>query len=250
MKGLWREVSKASRKLWYTEKQSCVLCGAEHGPICITCRTNYLRPELRRCRKCGKLVQPEKQYCLDCSSGRGPKQLDQVTAWGHYSGGLKEFIHTVKFKAHPRLIGEISRPFSDWAIRQLPAVDGIVAVPMHRTRLAERGFNQAEVIASALHWELGLPILPGVERAESRSSQVFLSRKERLHNLKGIFVVRQPEYYRDRSVWLIDDVTTTGATLEAVAEVLRENGVKAIYGLCLAAGLEKVTEKRLVPLCD
>jgi len=246
LKELWRDVTKITRALWYADKQACLFCGKEHGPVCLECQTIYLCPELGRCRGCGKLIPLEKLNCLDCVAGKGPKQLDQVTAWGHYSGGFKEFIQTIKFKAHPRLIRKISRPFSDWAISQIPVVDGIVAVPMHITRLAERGFNQAEVITSALHWELGLPILPGVERLESRSSQVLLSRQERLHNLKGAFVVRQPEYYQGRSVWLVDDVTTTGATLEAVAEVLRESGVQAIYGLCLAAGLEK----RLVPLQD
>jgi len=243
LKGLWREAAKLTRALWYTNEQDCVFCGEGKGPVCITCRTKYLRPELKRCKGCGKLIESEKLYCLDCVAGRGPKLMDQVTAWGHYSGGLKDLIQTIKFKAHPSLIRKISRPFSEWAISQLPVVDGIVAVPMHMTRLAERGFNQAEVITSALHWELGLPILSGVERLEQRSSQVLLSRQGRLHNLKGIFEVSQPKYFQGRSVWLIDDVTTTGATLEAVAEVLRESGVRKIYGLCLAAGLEK----RLVP---
>jgi ComF family protein len=161
-------------------------------------------------------------------------------AWGHYYGGLKDFIHSVKFNAHPNYIRKIIGPFAEWAINQLPVVDGVVAVPMHTSRLAERGFNQAEVIASALRWELGLPTLRGVERIEHRSSQALLSRKERLHNLKGAFIVRNPKYYLGRSVWLVDDVTTTGATLEAVAEVLRGSGVQAIYGLCIAAGREKI----------
>ncbi|MBC2722293.1 ComF family protein [Desulfosporosinus sp.] len=246
MKGLWRNAVRISQLLWYKDEQACVFCGEGHGPICLTCRMNYLRPELRRCKRCGKLIESGELDCLDCLAGRGPKQLDQVTAWGHYSGGLKEFIQRIKFKSQPNLIREISRPFSDWAISQLPVVDGIVAVPMHMSRLAERGFNQAEVIASALHWELGLPILSGVERLESRSSQVLLSRQERLHNLTGAFNVRQPENYQGKSVWLIDDVTTTGSTLEAVAEALRQCGTKEIYGLCLAAGLEK----RLVPLSE
>lgn len=246
MKGLWREAAKITHALWYKDEQVCVFCGEGHSPICLNCSTNYLRPELRRCKGCGKLIESGKLNCLDCVAGRGPKHLDQVTAWGHYTGGLKEFIQTIKFKAQPNLIRQISRPFSDWAISQLPVVDGIVAVPMHMSRLADRGFNQAEVIASALHWELGLPILSGVERLESRSSQVLLSRQERLHNLKGVFVVRQPKDYQGKSVWIIDDVTTTGATLEAVAEVLRKCEIKEVYGLCLAAGLEK----RLVPTGD
>jgi len=246
LKGFWKEATKITQALWYADEQVCVFCGEKHGTICPSCTTNYLHPDLGRCLGCGKLIPPVKTHCLDCEAGKGPKQLDRVTAWGHYSGGLREFIQTIKFKAHPRRFMEISRPFSDWAISQLPVVDGIVAVPMHAARLAERGFNQAEVIASALHWELGLPIIPGVERIEATSSQVPLSRQARLHNLKGAFAVRKPEYISGRSVWLVDDITTTGATLEAVAEVLRGSGVQAIYGLCLAAGMEK----KLVPSRD
>ncbi|HWQ41383.1 MAG TPA: ComF family protein [Desulfosporosinus sp.] len=239
MKGFWKEVTKLTHALWCADEHACVFCGDKHGPICLTCTTDYLHPDMGRCLGCGKFILSEKTHCFDCAAGMGPKQLDQVTAWGHYTGGLREFIQSIKFKAHPRRLIEIARPFSDWAISQLPVVDGVVAVPMHATRLAERGFNQAEVIASALHWELGLQIIPGVERIESTISQVPLSRQERLHNLKGAFAVRQPEYLKGRSVWLVDDVTTTGATLEAVAEVLRESGVQAIYGLCLAAGMDK-----------
>lgn len=243
MKDFRGVTTKIIRSLWYRDEPLCVLCSERHGPICPTCTENYLHPELGRCRGCGKLIPMQNQQCLDCEAGRGPKQLDKVVAWGHYDSRLKEFIHSVKYNAHPNRIREIISPFAKWAINQLPVVDGIVAVPMHAARLAERGFNQAEVIASALHWELGLPILQGVERIETRPSQALLSRNERLHNLNGAFAVYNPEYYSGRSVWLVDDVTTTGATLEAVAKVLRSSGTQEIYGLCLAAG----REKRLVP---
>lgn len=239
MKAFCKDVVKVIRELWYKTEPTCVFCGGEQGEICPTCKRDYLLPELGRCKGCGKLISVGRIHCLDCEAGRGPKYLDKVTTWGHYTGGLKEFILDVKFKAQPRQILSISRPFTEWAISQLPAVDGVIAVPMHATRLAERGFNQAEVLASVLHWKLGLPILRGVERVEPTTSQVLLSRQERLHNLEGAFAVHHPKEIRGRSVWVVDDVTTTGATLEAVAEVLRANGVQSIYGLCLAAGLEK-----------
>lgn len=246
LKEFWEGAVKLTRALWYQEAQTCVLCGAVGDLVCPICTTGYLHPELGRCRGCGKLILKEKTSCLDCEAGRGPRHLDQVTAWGHYSGELRGFIQNVKFEAHPRRLIEIARPFANWAISQLPAVDGVVAVPMHASRLAERGFNQAEVLASVLHWELGLPILEGVERIEPTTSQVFLSRHDRLLNLKDAFAVHEPEHMTGKSVWLVDDVTTTGATLEAVAEVLRGSGIQAIYGLCLAAGLEK----KLVPLLN
>lgn len=246
MKDFWKGAVKLTQTLWYEEVHACVFCGDGSERICPTCITGLLHPELGRCKGCGKLILKEETNCLDCEAGRGPKYLDQVTAWGHYTGGLREFIQKVKFEAHPLHILEIARPFASWAISQLPAVDGVVAVPMHASRLAERGFNQAEVLASALHWELGLPIIEGVERIEPTSSQILLSRQDRLHNLKDAFAVKKPKCIAGRSVWLVDDVTTTGATLEAVAKVLRGSGIKAIFGLCLAAGIEK----KLVPFRD
>lgn len=246
LKRFWLGALKITRALWYAEVQACVFCGEVGDLVCPACTNGYLHPELGRCRGCGKLILKEKTLCIDCEAGKGPKHLDQVTAWGHYSGGLRELIQNVKFQAHPLRLMEIARPFANWAISQLPAVDGVVAVPMHASRLAERGYNQAEVLASVIHWELGLPILEGVVRIEPTTSQVLLSRHDRLHNLKDAFAVREPENIAGRSVWLVDDVTTTGATLEAVAKVLRGSGVQAIYGLCLAGGLEK----KLVPLDD
>lgn len=246
MKEFWKEAVKITRAIWYEEVKVCTLCGEVGDLVCPTCSTNYLHPELGRCRGCGKLILKEKPYCLDCGAGKGPKHLDQVTAWGHYSGGLREFIQKIKYEAQPRLITEIARPFANWAISQLPAVDGVVAVPMHASRLAERGFNQAEVLASAIHWEVGLPIIEGVERIKPTPSQILLSRRGRLHNLKDAFVVREPRFITGKSVWIVDDVTTTGATFEAVAEVLRGSGGQEIYGLCLAAGMEI----KLVPLGD
>jgi competence protein ComFC len=239
LKDYWKGVVKLTRALWYEEEQICVLCGAMGDLVCLTCIMEYLHPELRRCKRCGKLMLEDKTNCLDCEAGRGPKHLDQVTAWGHYSGGLREFIQKVKFEAHPQLLMKIARPFTNWAISQLPVVDGVVAVPMHESRQAERGFNQAEVLASVIHWELGLPVIKGIERIRSTTSQVSLSRHERLNNLKGAFEVKEPSLFAERKVWIVDDVTTTGATLEAVAEVLNNSGAQSIYGLCLAAGFEK-----------
>ena len=239
MKAFWQGAAQITHSLWYEDVQVCALCGVAGDLVCPACTTAYLHPELGRCRGCGKLISIEKTSCQDCDAGKGPKHLNGVTAWGHYSGGLREFIQKVKFEARPRRLMEVARPFADWAMSQLPPVDGVVAVPMHVSRLAERGFNQADVLASALHWELGLPILEGIERIKPTPSQVSLSRYDRLHNLKDAFMVREPRSFSGRSVWIVDDVTTTGATFEAVAEALCGCGVQAIYGLCLAAGLEK-----------
>jgi len=233
-------IKEGIRSIWFEEQPNCSVCGGvSSGPICLSCEKEYFRPELGRCFSCGKLISSETTHCIDCLGNKGPKSLARVWAWGHYSGDWKKFIGDVKFKAQPRRLSEIRRPLSQWVLSHLPPVDGIVAVPMHPTRLAERGFNQAEVIASLLQWELRVPLIKGLERELVTEPQVQLSRKERLHNLAGAFVLKEPQKFEGLSVWLVDDVTTTGATLEACAQALIEKGTRKVYGLCLAAGAEK-----------
>ncbi|WP_206811171.1 ComF family protein [Paradesulfitobacterium ferrireducens] len=226
------------RSVWYESKEKCVLCGGEDGAVCPACFHEYFQPELARCQACGKLIPKDFTHCRDCREHRGPQALTRVLAWGHYSGHWREFIHRFKYQAQPTLIEKIARPLAEWAEAQLPPPDGLVAVPMHDSRLAERGFNQAEVIASALHWELGIPLLSGLKRVLPTRSQAALTRQERLHNLSGGFEVIEGKEISGRVIWLIDDVTTTGATLEACAQALHLAEVKEIYGLCLAAGKE------------
>jgi ComF family protein len=236
---LWSRIIEGLRSVWYENEPDCCVCGGNPGPICLNCENVYFHPELGRCCSCGKLISPELDYCRDCLRNKGPESLTRVWAWGHYSGDWKKFIWEVKFKAQPRRLLQIGRPLSQWVIGHLPPVDGIVPVPMHPDRLAERGFNQAEVIASLLKWELGLPLIKGLERKLLTVPQIQLTRWDRLQNLEGVFAVKEPQRFSGLSVWLVDDVITTGSTIEACARTLLENGARHVYGLSLAAGAEK-----------
>jgi len=242
--GIWNDLKETALSFLYEEQKGCLLCesvAAAGTVICPDCIQKYFHPELGRCHQCGKLIPHSQAKCKDCRDGIGPKGLDQVAAWGHYSGAWREWIQAVKFKAQPYKLKRIARPLADWAIRILPPPHYLVSVPMHFERLAERGFNQAAVIASLLHWELGIPILDVLERTSITSPQVGLNRKERLHNLDGVFQVVNPrnlQAVRGAKIWLVDDVTTTGATFEACAAALKEKGAEEVLGLALAAGME------------
>ncbi|HWQ89043.1 MAG TPA: ComF family protein [Desulfitobacteriaceae bacterium] len=239
MAALLSQIKDGLRSLCLEKELHCFLCGKKPGPICLNCEEKYFFPQAGRCFSCGKIISPETKYCCDCLANKGPQSLARVWAWGHYSGDWKQYIRDIKFKSQPRRLAEIGRPFSSWVLRNLPVVDGIIAVPMHSDRLAERGFNQAEVIASLLHWELGLPLLKGLKRQIATRPQVELNRRDRLQNLRGAFIVSDFRRLTGLSVWLVDDVITTGATLEACAQVLLESGVSMVFGLSLAAGAEK-----------
>ena len=255
MKEIWRVVGE---HILSVPERGCPVCGRtaikesekqwpkvgegqnRYAPLCPACTTAYICPGLKRCAACGKLItyDQEATICQDCRKGKGPQSLDKVTALGAYSGEWKELIWRIKFQAQPRLIADLRIPLIHWVTEELSLPDGIVPVPMHQDRLAERGFNQAEVLGSLLHWSLGIPILSGLERIFPTISQVSLSRAERLQNLKMAFAVTGGTW-NHKTVWLVDDVTTTGATLEACAEVLKAAGAERVECFCLASGLEK-----------
>lgn len=233
-----------------TQEEGCPVCETQRGVkgsgkkewmdfFCPDCVERYFHPTLPRCVHCGKLLaEKDRIECRDCREGRGPKGLTKVTALGGYEGQWKETIWKIKFQAQPYLIGRLGRPLCLWAIRELPPADGVVPVPLHPQRLAERGFNQAEALASYLHWELGLPLLSALRRTVATPSQVPLSRQERIENLKGAFAP-VGRNLQGKIIWLVDDVTTTGTTLESCAEAMLNFGAERVYGLCLAAGVER-----------
>lgn len=243
----WTDFKDFAQSFFYEPPKTCFLCdtplsSTNTRELCTQCEQDYFHPELSRCPHCGKLIPSGWTECSDCREGRGPKGLDKVSSWGHYTGVWRDFIQAVKFKAQPYRIRRLARPLADWAIQTLPPPHLVVPVPMHPERLAERGFNQAEVIGSILHWELGIPLLNALER-DFTAHQVGLSRKERLLNLQGAFRVPPPKAnsIRGRRIWIVDDVVTTGATLEACGMALKEAGATSIFCLTLAAGQEKKT---------
>ena len=115
----------------------------------------------------------------------------------------------------------------------MPVLDALVPVPLHKRRLHERGFNQAEILARVWSPILCAPVVDVLERTRYTSIQAHLPRLERLTNMRDVFSVKQP-CATLKSVALIDDVCTTGATLEACAHTLKKGGVERVFGLVFA----------------
>lgn len=227
--------------LWYEKTQKCLLCDSlAKETICQSCRLEYFRPELNRCYTCGKLIGENKVRCSDCEEGKGPKHLTRVTALGHYSGAWKDLIQKVKFRGQPYLLTDLKAYVDDWVIKILPPPDVIIPVPMHQSRLAERGFNQADALASILSRRLGIIYDDALFRNRETIPQTSLGRRARLNNVRRAFTIKENVNLRGQIVWLVDDVVTTGTTLDECAQVLKEHGVLAVYAICLAAGIEEI----------
>lgn len=209
----------------------CLVCGAwlpfrQEGGVCPACWDRLpWRPGRR-------------------TPGRGPLA---ALSWGaDYEGGFRALIRIYKFErfdplgkplgraAARRVRGSPHAPVGSALVGPAPVV---VPVPLHWTRRLRRGFNPAALLAAGLAEGLGLACCPGALRRRRRGRrQVGLGRRERRRALAGVFVVppRAARSIRGREVLLVDDVVTTGATLEACAEALRAAGARRVAGFALA----------------
>ncbi|MBK1833748.1 ComF family protein [Roseibacillus ishigakijimensis] len=209
----------------------CTLCGAAlRGGchLCADCAGRLPRQGKNACRRCGQnfdgpLSAPES--CPNC------RQEDQffnfATAALRSSDEAIQLIHEFKLLKRPELGPDLARlagPVftSDQRLRDLDD-PLLIPVPLHRTRLRERRFNQAEVLATALARDLGLRSLSALARVRATQRQATLTRRERLKNLRKAFHLRNsPIPLEGRALILIDDVFTTGSTARECARVLRK----------------------------
>lgn len=192
-----------------------------------------------RCAACdGQVVAPG-PLCPECTSTLLPVRSDdaRATAAFVYVGAVARALGRLKSERR----ADLARPLGDllWASLEPRAGEfgkvAVVPVPLHPARLAERGFNQSGLLARRVARRLGAPLWPSaLTRVRDTPRQATLTREARMANVENAFVAREPEHVAGRSVLLVDDVWTTGATLEACARVLLEAGARAVFRSVLA----------------
>ena len=154
-------------------------------------------------------------------------------------GVLRELIHRFKYGRQfylRRVLAEfLVEAMQDARIQKDPA-DGLVPVPLHPTRLRERGFNQADALAETLSKRTRVPILRCIERRRYTNTQTRFDRIERMQNLRNAFALRESIDVRGKHLVLLDDVVTTGSTLHECALVLRAAGAESVRAITVARG--------------
>jgi ComF family protein len=203
----------------------CAGCARGDWPFCGVC-TPALHPlQPPWCDRCGLPWPEPRATCRGCP----PEELDGARAAFLYEGPARRAIHKLKFSGW-RGVGEaLGRAM---AATGAPAADAVTWVPLARRRLAERGYDQAKVLAAAVGRELGLPVVLPIRRAVATGPQARRSAAERRTAMRGAFAPngrRCPE-----RVLLVDDVLTTGATAAACAVALREAGARRVFLLVAA----------------
>ncbi len=209
----------------------CVGCSRTGSWFCSACIASVEPTPAPACRRCGRPGAND-ELCLRCR--KHPAALDGVGVVAVHSGVLREAIHQFKYRPRRELAVPLGQMlFDHWQRARLP-VDLVIPVPLHPARQKERGFNQANLLASVFcaHSELPLNAVDLV-RERATTPQVGLGAREREANVRDAFSYAGRALTGVR-VLLIDDVCTSGATLEACAQALQEGRPKSVWALTLA----------------
>ncbi len=188
--------------------------------------------------RCGKLLEKgEIEYCRDCK--KTVHSFDRGRALYVYNDTVKAAITRFKFGNRPEYAGyfgeQTTSHLEDFIMNSRP--DAIVPVPVSKEKLKRRGYNQAELLARQISSRTGIPVNTSmVTRIQDTTPMKELGRAERMKNLKGVFKVGVIDV-ECRNVLVVDDIYTTGSTMDAMADVLKQNGVERVFFVTLAAGI-------------
>jgi competence protein ComFC len=183
------------------------------------------------CRRCGAEVESARRQCGCRSRLRALARLRSAVA---YEGPIEVAVQRFKYQGWRRLAGPLGLLLAERLVIEGLAAPWAVAVPLHPARLRQRGFNQAELLAAELRTRLAVGKPPGeLVRVRATPPQVGHDRRWRLENVKGAFAWHGADL-GGRSLLLVDDVATTGATLEACATALRASGSGPVIGVSVA----------------
>ncbi len=221
-------MSLAEKVISIVAPHDCLGCGAEGRLICDWCKPDAVSIIPSRCYKCQKKTD---SYAV-CRSCQRKTKLKNVWVSTEYGGLAKELVQALKFqrkKSAADLIAEtvagtLPYPSSGWIVTYIPTAT---------SRLRYRGYDHAKLIAQSVSKRLSAPCLPLLGHL-GQTRQVGSKRSQRLTQLQGAFYPKHAVTFQGKAILLIDDVLTTGATLEEAALTLRRAGAKSVCAAVFA----------------
>jgi len=226
---------------------TCVVCknrlqrkpSSIEKPICLECWGKIKRNMPPFCHSCGRQLAKNnlaKGICYNCI--KKPLHFDRAFSPCVYEGVIQNLIHEFKYKNKDYLGLTLSRLMVEF-IREynmpIELMDFIIPIPLHKTRLREREFNQAQILSNHISAEFNKKAINNnLIRRRHTNTQTDLEDTQRFLNIKGSFSVDNKEAIKSKNILLVDDVLTTGATSSEAAYVLKEAGANIVFVLTLA----------------
>ena len=204
----------------------CLGCGRAGRVLCAACEPSVAVVSGPICARCGRPWEEPVATCAECP----PREVDAARAPFLYAGPIAAAIKGLKFRGWSRLARHLAGAMAEvWDLE----ADVVTWVPLARRRRAQRGFDQAEVLARALAPRIGLPVRPLLRRVRDTPQQAKQGPAERRRALSGAFAARR----HGGTVLLVDDVLTTGATAAACARASKEAGTDRVVVLTAARAI-------------
>lgn len=208
----------------------CAVCDSDGAFLCDACAASLAEARPPRCSRCWR---PGELFCLECRR-TAPPFTGLRSAFVH-TGSARTLVHALKYRGMTALATPMAAHLANVVRRDRLRVEVIVPVPLSGLRRRMRGYNQAEALAKAIGRELGLPVRRDalVRRRHTPPQAQSAGATERRRNVAGAFAASNAGLAGAR-VLLVDDVTTTGATMAACAEALRAANAHSVWGLAFA----------------
>ena len=205
------------------------------GPVCDSCWSSIVPLTHPLCDRCGdplptwRVVSVPLACCPRCRRTR--RAIDRARAIGSYDGALRAIVHALKYEGRRSLARPLGRLMRERGAKMMIGAACVIPVPLHPSRKRHRGFNQAEDLAR----EMRIPITKALRRVRATATQTELPAGQRHRNVRDAFApTPAAAALADAIVVLIDDVSTTGATLDACARVLKQAGIAEVRALTAA----------------
>jgi ComF family protein len=242
---MWKRIIRPSAEAFASllYPPHCVLCAAdtrrgEH--LCEPCGRKARRIQRPFCNTCSEPFDGAIDGIFSCANCVGREfHFTHAIAGFRSRGVVREIVHLFKYHAafylRQQLADWLHASLDDHRMQAQP-IDFLVPVPLHPARQREREFNQAEVLATLLSARSGLKVSTALRRVRYTTTQTRLDRHERMENLRNAFTLRQDEAVRGMHLVLVDDVLTTGSTLDECARILRKAGAASVRAITVARG--------------
>lgn len=221
----------------------CQMCGKslpvfDRRVLCEICYNNIKLNTGPFCKRCGKFYSYEDCICESCKVGT--YYFDRSYSACVYDGVIRECIHNFKYNGGlslERLFKNLMIEFAEKHI-DMRRYNWLIPVPLHRVKYKERTFNQSAILAAYLSKRFKIAMLKNnLLRTRLGKPQMMLPKNKRLEGIKDSFKIKNPSLLKDKSVLLIDDVFTTGATVNECSKVLKAAGASSVEVLTLARGV-------------